>query len=386
MEYKRVYAEINLDNIASNMRLIRRLTPAGSKVMAVVKANGYGHGAAEAAKTALYNGADWLGVAICEEGAALREQHIYAPILVLGYSPEPLFDLIIRHNLTQTVFSADTARALSDAALAQGKRAKAHIKIDTGMSRLGFLPERDAVPEIAKVMEMPGIEVTGIYTHFAQSDPKGADFTYGQYARFTGFLALLAENGIRIPMAHAANSGAILNFPELAADMVRAGIILYGLRPSEEGAFEGLGFLPSLSLKTQISLIKRVPAGVSVGYGRTYYTARPTAVATVTVGYADGFSRHMSNGGRVLAGGRFAPVIGAVCMDQFMIDVTDVPGVRAGDEVVIIGGQGENYIPAEEVAAVSGTINYEIVCAIGKRVPRVYIKNGELLKTEQYGY
>jgi len=384
MEYKRVYAEIDLDRIASNMRIIRRLTPARRKIMAVVKANGYGHGAAEAAKTALYNGADWLGVAICEEGAALRENHIFAPILVLGYSPEPLFDLVIRHGLTQTVFSAETAKTLSDAALVCGKKADVHIKIDTGMSRLGFLPGKEAVREIAKVMCMPGISVTGIYTHFAQSDPAGADFTYAQYARFRDFLALLEENGIRIPMTHVANSGGILYYPELEADMVRAGIILYGLPPSEDADFAGMGFGPALSLKTQISLIKRVPAGVSVGYGRTFFTKRPTDVATVPVGYADGFSRHMSRGGRVLAGGRYAPVIGAVCMDQFMIDVTDIPGIKAGDEVVIIGSQGENEIGAEEVAAVSGTINYEIVCGIGRRVPRVYVKNGEPLRTEWY--
>ena len=382
MEYKRVYAEINLDCIASNMRIIRQMTPPARKVMAVVKANGYGHGAVETAKTALYNGADWLGVAICEEGAALRENHIYAPILVLGYSPEPLFDLIIRHGLTQTVFSHGMAQALSKAALAHGKKADVHVKIDTGMSRLGFLPGPEAAREIAGITEMPGLNVTGVYTHFAQSDPKEAEFTYEQYGRFREFLAELENIGVRIPFSHVANSGAILNFPGLEADMVRAGIILYGLWPSEDGVFAGLGFEPALTLKTQISLIKRVPAGVSVGYGRTFYTARPSDVATVPVGYADGFSRRMAAGGRVLVGGRYAPIAGAICMDQFMIDVTDIPGVRAGDEAVIIGAQGGNSISAEEVAAVSGTVNYEIVCGIGKRVPRVYVKNGETLRTD----
>jgi len=385
MNYERVWAEIDLDCISANVRNISRHIPDGKKIIAIVKANGYGHGAVEVSKTALYSGADSLGVAVCEEGVELRQNNIHAPILVLGYTPDSLLDLVIHNRLTQTVFSLESARALSQAAVKYRTAVKTHIKVDTGMSRLGFLPCLRSVQEIKDITRLPGIEVEGIYTHFAQSDAPDQDFTYRQCDAFRSFVSLLGENGVEIPAVHMANSGSILQTPGFQADYVRAGIIMYGLAPSPAGR-DIITLSPAMSLKARISQTKTVPMGASVGYGRTYFTERETTVAVVPVGYADGFSRKMSRGGKVLVNGLFAPIIGVVCMDQFMADVTDIPGVHAGAECVLMGEQGGNRITADDIAAIQDTINYEIICGVSRRVPRHYYKNGQIIRTERYLY
>ncbi len=379
MEYKRVYAQIDLDNIANNMSAVRKHVKKDTKVMAVVKANGYGHGALEVSKTALYNGADYLGVAICEEGIWLRENNIHEPILILGYTPEAQNGLLAEYGLIQTVFSEQSAQAVSRAAVKHKKRVAVHIKIDTGMSRLGFLPDRDSVDAICRITSLPNIDVEGIYSHFATSSSE--ESTRMQLCAFIGLLDRLKQRGIEPPLKHVSNSGALISYPDMHMDMVRAGILLYGLQP-HDGAHD-IGLKPAMSLKTQISLIKTLPAGVGVGYGSTYHTSRETQVATVPVGYADGYSRDMANRGRVLVHGEYAHVIGAICMDQFMIDVTGIDGVKPGDPVTLFGTDGERSISVDELAAIQNTINYEIVCGIGKRVPRVYVKNGSVIKIEE---
>lgn len=383
IEYQRVIAEINLDNIAHNMKLIRNAVNKESMILAVVKADAYGHGAVEVSKVALYNGANWLGVAICDEGIQLRNNNIYVPILILGYTPEPKIEDVINNNLTQTVFSYEMAEAFSNAALKLNKEALVHIKIDTGMGRIGFTPNQEGINQIMKIIKLPNIKVTGIFTHFATSDEKDKSFTYKQYKLFKYVTDSLENNGIKGLIKHVSNSGAILDLEKFSCDMVRAGIILYGMFPSED-VEKNLNLKPAMSFKTHISYVKEIEKGVSIGYGRTFFTERISKIATVPVGYADGYSRTLSNKGRVIIGGKYANVVGNVCMDQFMIDITDIENVKPGDEVILIGSYKSLNISAEEIAEIQSTINYEIVCNIGKRVPRVYIKNNQILKTINY--
>lgn len=377
IKYNRVLAEINLDHIGHNMRELRRLVPENVKIMAIVKADGYGHGGVEVSKVLLYNGADCLGVAISDEGVQLREHNIFVPVLILGYTPEYGLDDVIKNDLTQTVFSYDMAKSLSEACIRQGKSADIHLKIDTGMSRLGFLPTDDTAREIRKIKDLPGINITGIYSHFAVSDISDKSFSHEQYDKFISFIDKAGLDGLTV---HMSNSAAILDLKQFNCDLVRAGIILYGLYPSEHVGRE-IALKPAMSIKTHVSMLKEIDANVSIGYGRTFVTERKTTVATIPVGYADGYSRDLSNCGKILVKGQFAKIIGRICMDQFMVDVTDIKGVRPDDEVVLMGVQGENEITADELAALQGTVNYEIVCNIGKRVPRVYVKNNDYLKT-----
>lgn len=391
MDYKRVCAEINLDHLALNLRAVRKGMPENARLMAVVKADGYGHGAVEAAKVLLYHGADALGVAICEEGVHLRAHHILAPVLVMGFTPEPLLEEVIRHRLIQTVFSADTAHVLAKTAARLDTRADVHIKIDTGMSRLGFMPDEASVDAICEIASLPSLHVSGIYTHFATSDALDNSFMHEQRARFAWVLEALHKRGLTIPVRHMANSGAFAQtlrggvFADegFFADMIRVGVLLYGLLPSGAMAevCAPLGLKPVMRLVTQVSMVKSIPAGSGVGYGHMFRSQRETKVATLPVGYADGYARRLSNKARVLIGGRPAPVIGAICMDQCMVDVTDIPEVKPGDEVVMLGTQGTETVSADELADIVGTIGYEIVCGIGKRVPRVYVKNHAALKT-----
>lgn len=382
-EYQRVIAEINLDNIAHNMREIKKITGENTKIMAVVKADGYGHGSLEVSKTVLYNGADSLAVAICDEGVQLRENNIHVPILVLGYTPQGKMDEIIKYNLIQTVFSYEMAENISNSAKKLNKTAQIHIKIDTGMGRIGFTADEEGIEEILKINSLPNIHITGVFTHFAISDKKDKSFTFEQFEKFKYVIKKLKENGINNLISHASNSGAILDLNELNSDMVRAGIILYGLYPSKE-VLHNINLKPAMSIKTHISFIKTVGANTSIGYGRTYFTDKKTVVATVPVGYADGYSRILSNKARVIVNGKYCNIIGSICMDQFMIDVTECENIKVNDEVVLIGQQGECEITAEEIAYLQDTINYEIICNVGKRVPRVYIKNGEILKTVKF--
>jgi len=372
------WVQVDLEAIAHNVQRIVEMVGPKVIVMAVLKADGYGHGAIRVARTALNNGARYLGVASINEGTALRRAGITAPILVLGYTPAWQARELVLNGLSATVFSLDVARALSRAAAdlpALGVAARpgygrvpTHVKVDTGMGRLGLLPD-EVLPFVLELQRLPNLVVEGIFTHFsvADSDP---DYTQWQLDRFQQVLGTLAEAGIRPPLAHAANSAAVLTLPESHLDMVRPGIALYGLHPSPQVRCPP-DFRPALRFKTQVAQVKTLPAGSYVGYGNTHRTSGEERIAVIPVGYADGFRRAPRHWGEVLVRGQRAPIVGRVSMDQTMIDVTAIPGVRQGDEAVLIGEQGDEQITAEEVAERLGTISYEVVSEILARVPRI---------------
>jgi len=367
-----VWADIDLAAISHNVHEIRRITSSSAKVMAVVKANAYGHGAVEVSRTALASGADWLGVARTAEGTALRESGIEAPILILGYIPPEQSAEVVRSRLSQAVYTREMALSLAGAAAAEGVKAKIHCKVDTGMGRIGWAVGPGSEREILELARNPHLEVEGIFTHFAAADAADKKFTLEQYARFMEMITELRKNGLEIPLRHAANSAAIMEMPETHFDLVRAGIIVYGLYPSAEVDHGTIKLRPAMSLKAKVAHVKNVPAGFKVSYGCTYTTQAPTVIATLPLGYADGYARLLSSRGEALLKGRRAPVVGRVCMDQVMVDVGHIPGVKAGDEAVLWGRQGEQEVSADEVAAKIGTINYEVVCMVSYRVPRIY--------------
>jgi alanine racemase len=380
LEYQRTVAEINLDAIGHNIREIKCKLEPKTRLLAVVKADGYGHGATEVSRVCLYNGADELAVATCDEGVALRSNSIFVPILILGYTVENNLERVVMNDLTQTVFSYELAKQLSDAAVRLNKTAYAHISIDTGMSRIGFLPCEESLDEIDKIFELPNLRITGVFTHFSTADEADKSFTYQQYERFVYMTEGIEKRGHKGLIRHCANSAAIIDMPEMQMDMVRAGIIIYGMLPSTEVGTD-IDLQPAMSIKTHVSYVKELPEGIGVGYGRKYYTKGLTKIATVPIGYADGYSRRLSNSARMIVGGEYANVIGNVCMDQLMLDVTHIPDVKMGDEVTVMGLCGDKAVTAEEIGDKMGTINYEVVCGIGKRVPRVYIKNNGVVKT-----
>ncbi|HOV79446.1 MAG TPA: alanine racemase [Bacillota bacterium] len=369
-----VWAEIDLAAIAHNVREIRRVTNPPAKVMAVVKANGYGHGAVEVGRTALDNGAEWLGVARVTEAVALREAGIGAPILILGYIPPEQSGEVVRHRISQAVYTRDMALALSEAAGREGVRARVHVKVDTGMGRIGWLAGPGAAGEILSLASMPNIEIEGIFTHFAAADSADKKYSRRQFERFVEIIELLRRKGLEFPIKHAANSAALMELPETHLDMVRTGIAVYGLYPSDEVDRGIVALRPAMTLKARVAYVKEVPAGFKISYGCTHTTTGPTVIATLPLGYADGYSRLLSSRGEALLRGCRAPVVGRVCMDQVMVDVGHIPGVREGDEAVLIGRQGGEEIPADEVAAKLGTINYEVTCMVSYRVPRVYVR------------
>jgi alanine racemase len=366
------WIEVDLNAIGSNTRHIKSLVGPDTRVLVALKADAYGHGALKVARTVLQNGASMLGVATVTEAIPLREANITAPILVFGYVPRWQMREAVRLGVSITLYNREEAQALSYAAVALNKTVKIHVKVDTGMSRLGIRSEQlDEILDLVRdIKELPGLELEGIYTHFAQSDNADQTHVRLQLTRFQGVLAALEEQGLRPPIVHAANSGAILTLPEAHFDMVRPGIAVYGLDPSSEVPLPE-GFRPALSFKTQVSQVKWLPAGEGISYGSTYITERPTCIAVLPVGYADGFRRAPYNWGSVLIHGQEAPLLGRVCMDQCMVDVTHIPDVHMGDEVVLIGRQGEAILSAEMVAERLGTSNYEVVAEILARVPRV---------------
>ncbi|WP_066638243.1 alanine racemase [Desulfolucanica intricata] len=369
------WAEIDLGAIAHNIQELRRVTAPGAQFMAVVKANAYGHGSVEVARTALQNGAVSLAVARVSEGVILREAGIDRPILVLGFVPPGEMALAIEKELTLTVFNLQQAEILSGEAGRLGKQVKVHIKIETGMGRLGFEAGKATVSEILAVYKLSNLELEGIFTHFAKADSADKTYTLKQFERFREVLQELGQQGVDVPVKHAANSAALIDLPDTHLDLVRGGIAMYGLYPSEEVNKERVSLRPAMTLKTQVGHIKRVSADYSVSYGCTYVTKSPGTIATLPIGYGDGYTRLLSSRGEVLLHGLRAPVVGRVCMDQCMIDVTHIPDVKVGDEVVLWGSQGSAKIPAEEVAAKIGTINYELVCMVKNRVLRVYKNN-----------
>lgn len=376
MKYYSIQAEVDLDVIRHNIIEMKKHIRPETKLLAVIKADAYGHGAVAVAR-ALDDLADYYGVAHAPEAEELREYGIQKPILILGYcAPEEFRDLI-RNQITINIFRLADACRLSELAVDMKQTVKVHIKIDTGMNRIGFPCNRKAIEEIKQLVKLPGLEAEGIFTHFAKADEREKDAFEQQINQFRYMLGALEEEGVTFAIRHAANSAAMIEAGDLGLDMVRSGISTYGLYPSQEVNQTDTDLIPAMSLRSRITYVKTVPAGVGIGYGWTYITERETRVATIPVGYADGYRRELSNQGRVLIHGRPAPVIGRVCMDQIMVDVTRIPDVNAGDVVTLFGRDGEAVLPVEELADAGASFNYEFICGISRRVPRIYIWNGK---------
>ncbi len=378
-----VWAEINLDNLKHNMMEIRRLSKS-KDIIAVIKADAYGHGALEIVPTLLENGATRLAVALITEAMELRKAGVKAPLMILGYTPLTFAKELVLYDIEQTVYSYEYAKQLSEEALKHNKIVKIHIALDTGMGRIGFLPEEKSVEEVYNISLLPNISIEGLFSHFSSADEKDKDYTYKQFEKFNWFYHKLKDRGVDINIRHIANSAAIIDLPETHLDAVRPGIILYGYYPSEEIKKEKIDLRPVMSLKTNIIHIKKIPAGEYISYGRKFKTEKESVIATLPVGYADGYTRLLFGKAKVIINGKQAPVVGRICMDQCMVDITDIENVNLGDDVILIGSQGETKFDAEDIAKLLGTISYEVTCMISKRVPRVYIKEGEVVKIRNY--
>ena len=373
-----VWAEIDLDILANNMRNIKKL--AGDKeVMAVVKADAYGHGALDVAPCLLENGASKLAVAMLTEAIELRNNNITAPIMILGYTPIYLGEELINYNIEQTIYDLNYAKELSNLAIKLNKKAKVHIALDTGMGRIGFLPTDESFNAICEICNLPGLDVIGIFTHFSSSDEKNKEYTQYQFNQIYNFIERLEVNEINIPLKHASNSAAIIDLPNTYLDAVRAGIILYGYYPSDEVKKDNLSIKPALTLKAKIAHVKELDSGMYISYNRTFKTSRKSKIATIPIGYADGYIRTLKHEAKVIVNGQLAPIVGNICMDQFMIDVTDIDNVKSGDEVILLGESNEVKFNADDLAKCMNSINYEVLCLLKNRVPRAYIKNGKII-------
>lgn len=373
MNYYRVQANVDLNAIHHNIQVMRSQIKKDTKLMAIIKADAYGHGATVIAKALNDKGIDAYGVAIIEEAIELRNAGIDKPILILGYTPKEQYGLVVSYDVTQTVFQYDMAEALSLEAMRQGKNVKVHIKLDTGMSRIGFSDTLESIDEIKRISLLKGIEIEGLFSHFAKADETDQLPTKLQIRRYLDFVALLEKEDIYIPIKHISNSAGIIEFPEANFDMVRCGITTYGIYPSEWVNRKDVILEPAMELKTHVIYIKELEAGVGISYGATYTTEKKTKIATIPVGYADGYSRNLSNNGKVIIHGQYAPIIGRICMDQFMVDISHIKDVKQGDTVTLLGRDQDAYISVEELALWSHSFPYELVCTIGKRIPRVYL-------------
>lgn len=372
----RAWVEVDLDSIGKNVREIKKRLPPGVHFMAVVKANAYGHGSVPVAVAALEAGATWLGVATVEEGVELRKAGIKAPILILGLICDEFAEDMVRWDLAATICSEEAARAISAAALRQGKVARAHLKVDTGMGRIG-LQRWELLPFLRKMRELslPALDIEGIFMHFATADEEDRGYALEQFALFQEMLKEARSEGFVFRLRHAANSAATIYLPQTAMDMVRVGISLYGYGcPPSRRKDEGVHLIPALQFKARVMQVKTVPPGAGIGYGRTYIASEEMRVATLAVGYGDGYSRSLSNKGEVIIRGRMVPIIGRVCMDQCMVRIPrDLPVAR-GEEAILIGRQGAVEITADDVAAKMGTISHEVLSMISQRVKRIYYK------------
>lgn len=379
-KYYRVYAEINLDAIVKNVDNLMALTKENTGALAVVKADGYGHGDVAVAK-AVAQKVTGYAVATLDEAVNLRENGVKKPILVLGYVDPYDFDILVSHEITATVFDVETAQLLADAARVQKKQAHCHIKVDTGMRRIGLEPDENGIAIVKQITALKELSADGIFTHFAASDETDKTSAEHQFKLFTDFTGRLEKEGIHFTYRHCANSAAVIDMPQVDLDMVRLGIAMYGMYPSDEVKKEKVELFPALDLKSHVTMVKEIPAGEKVSYGGTFTTTRTTKLATVSVGYGDGYPRALSSKGYVLVRGQKAPIVGRVCMDQMMVDVTDIENVTRADIVTLIGKDGDAEITVEEIAALAGTFNYEFVCDLGKRIPRSYYLNGEYIGT-----
>lgn len=378
------WAEVNLDHLVHNIKQIRNHVGNETKIAAVVKANGYGHGAVEIADTLLEHGVDMLAVSSINEAIEIRKQKPIAQTLVLGYTPTENIEEAIKYGVIQTIYSYQQALQYSETAQRIGMGMSIHLKIDTGMNRIGFQPNEEAIEEIKKIEKLPNLKINGIFTHLACADETDKTFSYEQYNKFMKFIETLETHNIKIPIKHISNSAAIMDIPEMHMDMVRPGIILYGLYPSLQVKKDVLDLKPVMSFKTKISHVKTLTQEGGISYGLKYQGQKGQKIATIPVGYADGYTRLLSNKGYAIVQGKKVPVIGTICMDQCMLDVSEINDVKAGDEVLLFGGETPNSITTEEVAQCIGTINYETICMVGRRVPRVYIKDEKIIKVTDY--
>lgn len=377
-KYSRVCAEINLDNFEHNLNEIKRLIDPMTQVAAVIKTDGYGHGAVALAKILENREEVWgYAVATADEARDLKAAGMKKPILILGYSFPEDYEEIVRLDIRSAVFTMDAACQLSDEAVKQNKTVRIHIKLDTGMSRVGFQITPEDAKTIVQIAALPHIMIEGIFTHFAKADEIDKEFTRKQEQLFQKMVTWLHKANVDIPIHHISNSAGIIDLPEYNLDMVRAGIILYGLWPSDEVQKDKIDLKPLMTMKSHVVHVKELEAGRTISYGGTYCVTGKQLIATVPVGYGDGYPRALSNKGYVLIRGRKAPICGRVCMDQFMVDVTDIPGVRVSDEVILIGTDKEQTITIEEAGNLAGRFNYEFACDLGKRIPRVYLKDGK---------
>ncbi|WP_173472265.1 alanine racemase [Eubacterium ruminantium] len=381
-DYNRIEADVDLDSVRYNIEKIKSLNPEDRKVLLVIKADAYGHGAVEFAKE-FDDIADYYGVACIDEGVELRNAGIVKPILILGNTDEYDFETAIQNDITMAVYNAEKCNLLSETALKIGKKAKVHIKADSGMSRIGFQCNEEGVEEASKLLTMEGLDIEGIFTHFAKADTVDKKDAIGQRDRFIYFINALTEKGFKFSVKHIDNSAGAMELHSKGFDMMRLGIVIYGLEPSEE-MDKSVEIKPAMTLKAHITHIKTLEEGRGISYGWTYVTDKPIRVATVSAGYADGYPRAQSGIGRVIIRGKYAPILGRVCMDQFMVDVSDIPEASLRDEVILFGTDGDKSISVEEVAEPANSFNYELVCNVARRVPRVYFKNGRKVKEINY--
>ena len=380
MNFDSTYVKIDLDTIAANFRAVQE--KAGVPVMAVVKADAYGHGAVQVARL-LQDQCAFFGVSSMLEALELRQAGLTAPILILGRMPIAALEHAVREDVRPTIFHYEDAVALSQEAVRQGKIANFHFAVDTGMGRIGFQPTREAAECCAAIVRLPGIRAEGIFSHFATADCADLTAARQQAEKFDAFCALLEELGVQIPIRHLDNSAGLMNFPD-HYQLVRSGIVTYGMYPSQEVEPQLLPLKPALQWLSRVTHVKTLPAGRPISYGGTYVTSRPTVVATVPVGYADGYRRSLSGKFYVLIHGKRAPILGRICMDQLMVDVTDIPGVALDDRVTLVGRDGDEVITVEAIAAAADSFNYEFVCGISRRVPRIYCRDGREVRSVHY--
>lgn len=377
-ETRPVALEINLDNLIYNIKSLRKSLKKGTLIMATVKADGYGHGAITASKTFMENGADRLGVSILPEAIELRKSGIGEPIIILNYTPPSQYEKVLEYDLIQNIYSYEEAEILSKIACQMNKLAIIHVKIDTGMGRIGFLPNEKSIEDIKKIYDLKNVKIEGIFTHFSSSDEKDKTYTKEQFRKFKWLVDTLEKDGVEIEIKHASNSAAILELPEYDLDMVRPGIILYGYYPSDEVDKSRIDIKPAMTLKSSISNIKKVPKDTSISYNRVFTTKKESIIGTLPIGYGDGYSRMLSEKAEVSINGKRVPIVGKICMDQMMVDLSDLKAVDMKDEVVLFGYENEVYPSVEEIAKYLGTVNYEVICMISRRVPRVYTKKDKL--------
>ena len=376
-KFERVKAVVSLDAIAHNFEEMKKNIVDGTKIVAVIKADGYGHGAEAIAR--LIEGYEYIwgfAAATAEEAIQLKDAGVKKPVLILGLVFEEYFQELIQKEVRMTVCDYDMAKALSEEAVRQGRQVHIHIGLDTGMSRIGFADKPESVEEIKRIAALSNVEIEGMFTHFARADETDKSPAEDQLKRYLAFVELLEKEGVQIPLKHCSNSAGIIRMPEANLNMVRAGITIYGIYPSAEVERDIVKLIPAMELKSHVAFVKDLPAGTAISYGGTFASETDLRVATIPVGYADGYPRTLSNKGWVLIHGQKAPILGRICMDQFMVDVTHIADVKHGDEVTLIGRDGDECIHIDELGNLSGRFSYEFACEISKRVPRVYIKDG----------